>query len=766
MKNYFLVFVVALCPFFAFSQANPGWKGYFSYTEIKDITQSTTKFVAAAENALFSKDIASGVIKTTNTIDGLSSETISAVYFSQASGKTIIGYENGLINVINADGSIVKVVDIINKQLPPNIKRVNHFMEYEGVVYISCDFGICQYTLSNLQFGDTYYIGTGPAEIVVRQTAVASGFIYAATQDNGIKRADVNNPNLIDANQWTTVTTGNWAGIEMFGDQLVAVTSTGQLNRYNGSAFVGFGALPAAPKDLRSADGYLLAVSEGTIILYNPSLSVALQIYNYNIPDVVAQFTCATVIGQNIYIGTLQQGVFVTSITNAATFENITPNGPAKNNIFSLNTQTENLWVTYGDYDFNYNPDPLLYLGISKYSTEGWKNLLYEEVHFTGKDAPDLVRMTFNPNNANEFYVASFHAGLLKFENEELTQHYDQTNSGLESLVVPSAPSYISVRVEQPAFDRNGNLWMTNAKIEDALKVLRTDGNWQSVDITPIIDNFFADNYGRMVIDKNNTKWIATYGSGVVGYNENSAEPFKKITFGAEAGDLPHPDVRALAIDKRNQLWIGTRAGLRVLSSVDRFNSEGQMTSTAIIIPDGDDFAELLYEQIVTDICVDGANNKWIGTADSGVFMVSPNGQETFYHFTTTNSPLPSNIINDIEINGTTGEVYIATDTGLVSFKGVNTDASGNLSNVIVYPNPVRPEFVGTVKITNLMDKCNVKIADIAGNLVHEAISEGGTIEWDTTAFGKYRVASGVYMIFIASEDGAETKVKKVMIVR
>jgi hypothetical protein len=146
--------------------------------------------------------------------------------------------------------------------------------------------------------------------------------------------------------------------------------------------------------------------------------------------------------------------------------------------------------------------------------------------------------------------------------------------------------------------------------------------------------------------------------------------------------------------------------------------------------------------------------------------MLSPDGQKTLYHFTTSNSPLPSNTINDIDINGTTGEIFMATDKGMLSFKGTATDATENLSNVVVYPNPVRPGFEGAVKVSGLLDKCNVKITDIEGNIVHEAIAEGGTIEWDTKAFGKYNVASGVYMIFISARDGVETNVKKVMIIR
>lgn len=767
MKKYLLVLFALQCSLFAFSQqAGTGWKGYFSYTEIKDLAQSTNKFYAASENALFSKDLASNVIKTINTIDGLSAQVISAVYHSPTSNRILVGYENGLINIVNPDGSIVKVVDIVNKQLPPNIKRVNHFTEYEGIVYISCDFGICQYNPSNLQFGDTYYIGTGPSEIVIRQSAVFNGFIYAATADFGIKRADITNPNLIDASQWTTVTSGSWAAVEAFGDELVAVTTAGQMNRFNGGGFVGFGSLPAAPRDIRATAEHLIAVTDTRVAIYSPALGLVTQVFNYSIPDISATFTCATVIGQNIYIGTLAHGVFVTSLANPTVFENITPDGPTKNNVFSLNTQTPDLWVTYGDYTYFYDPNPLLYQGISKYNAEGWTNKPYSEVHPTGKDANDLVRITFNPNNTSQFYVSSYHSGLLKFENEEFVALYDQTNSELNSLVDPGFPSYISVRVEQSAFDSQGNLWTTVAKVPDGLKVLRANGNWESIDMTPVVAGFFQDSYGRMLIDKNNTKWIATYGNGVVAYNENSETPFKKITVGTEAGNLPIQDARAIAIDKRNQLWIGTRKGLRVLPSIDRFNSEDQMRANEIIIPDGEDFAELLYEQAVNDICVDGANNKWIGTVDSGVFMFSPDGQEQLYHFTITNSPLPSNAINDIEIDGKTGEVFIATDKGLVSFKGVNTDPKDNLSNVYVYPNPVRPGFSGTVKIANLIDKANVKIADIAGNLVYEKIAEGGTVEWDTTAFGKYRVASGVYMIFIAADDGSETKVKKVMIVR
>ena len=127
---------------------------------------------------------------------------------------------------------------------------------------------------------------------------------------------------------------------------------------------------------------------------------------------------------------------------------------------------------------------------------------------------------------------------------------------------------------------------------------------------------------------------------------------------------------------------------------------------------------------------------------------------------------MPSSVINDIAIDNVTGEVFFATPKGMVSYKGNSTQASNDLNKVYVYPNPVRPNYSGDVKITNLTDKAVVKITDIEGNLVYEATSEGGTITWDTTAFGKYKVRTGVYMVFISSDDTTMTATRKVMVIR
>ena len=762
MKKRLLYFVLLIASQMGFAQSNFLWQGYFSYNDIKDLSESPTTIFAASENALFSKNTTTSQLKTTNTIDGLSGETITSLYYSATSNKTLVGYENGLMIVINeVDGSMLNIVDIINKQLPSNIKKINHFMEFEGIVYVSCDFGIVQFNLSTMLFGDTYFIGNNGAEIRVMQTAVFNGFIYAATID-GVRRANIASKNLIDFNQWSIVASGSWSSIESFDTELIAINTSGYIHKYNAgsNSFIGYTALPSAAVDMRKTDNYLIITTSISVYFYNKQMALVRQINSNQIPGISASFTCATTINDVVYIGTKENGLLSTSISVSSAFENITPIGPSRNNVFAMQVTPNALWAVYGDYTGTYNPYPLDSYGISKYSATGWLNIPYEKVF----GAKSISRITINPNNENQVYASSYFSGLLKIENDVPKILYNQTNSGLESLTF-LGPTYIDVRINGSAFDKSGNLWLNNSLIQKGLKVLKTDGQWQSFSLNGILDKSIDASMSRMIIDKNGTKWWCTNTDGLISYNE-SINKFKKITAGSDAGNLPTTDVRAIAVDNRNQLWIGTTKGLRILSNIGSFQTEDQMTTNSIIILEDGLAQELLYEQFITDIVVDGSNNKWVGTADSGVFLLSSNGQETKYHFTVNNSPLPSNVINDIDINSITGEVFIATNKGLISFKGAATAANDDLNNVYVYPNPVRPEYEGTVKITGLLDKATIKITDIEGNLVYETTSEGGTIEWDTTAFGKHKVASGVYMIFISAEDGIETKVKKVMIIR
>ena len=759
MKNVFLNSILLLIITFGYSQESKLWQGYFSYNAIKDISQSTTKIYGAAENAYFKRDLTTSEITKISTVEGLSGQKISQIYHSETYKKTLIGHNDGLIIVVNdLDGTMLNVVDILNKpSVPPNKKKINHFMEHGGKVYVSSDFGISVFNLANSEFGDTYFIGSGGSNIEILQTTTYNGFIYAAANGYGLLKASITNPNLIDFNQWTNISPVSWLSVEATNAELTGVTLAGSLYKIVNDIPNLITSYTQIPVDTRHAEGYLIITTQNNVYVYNELLAEVVHITN--IPNTTARFTCATVISGKLYIGTQENGVFVTSLTNTSVFDNITPNCPDRNKIFAIQSYSTGLWAVYGDYSVEYDPYGLDAFGISKYdATNNWMTIPYQNLF----GAKSIVRITVNPNNENQAYFSSFYSGLLKLENDVPTTIFNTSNSTL--LTIPGqVPS--DIRINGSAFDKEGNLWMTNSLTSKGLHVLKADGQWQGFPLTSLMSPGIVS-FSRLAIDKNGTKWTGSNYEGLIGFNEKYNNKCISVKEGQDAGNLPSNDVRAVAVDNKNKLWIGTTAGLRILQNADSFLSQNQLTTNSIIILEDELAQELLYEQFITDIVVDGANNKWIATAGAGVFYLSSDGQKTFNIFTKENSPLPSNIINDIDINARTGEVFIVTENGMVSFKGNATIGADNFENVIVYPNPVRPEYNGSIFITGLMDKANVKITDIEGNLVHEGISEGGTMLWDAKAFGKYKVASGVYMLFLSSDDGGETKVKKVMIVR
>lgn len=762
MKKIYSFFLITFLCVNCFSQQNQLWRGFFSYTAIKDLSESLEKVYAAPDNTLFSKNIATNELQTINSINDFKADIISSVHYSATFKKVLVGNQNGLLLVLNeTDGSVLNVIDIVNKAtIPPNKKKINHIYEYEGKAYLSCDFGICVFDLATSQFGDTYFIGPAGEEVQVFQTTVLNGFIYAVTQQNGIRRADFTSPNLVDFSQWSIFDGGYWNGIVTFQNQLIASSTTGRIYKYSGAAFQEIVNVGQSVLDLREFQNRLLFTSENHVYIYdNQWIQLA---HITQIPDVVSGFTCATMINDKIFVGTSDKGLYQTTIGNPTQFENATPNGPAQNKLFRIKKTNEFLWAVYGGYNKQYNPFEYCCGGPSEYEISqfndqsGWNSIPYVDL----LGSKSISSITVNPNNSKQLYFGSFYSGLLKITNSVVESLYNSTNSPLEDII-PNV-SFVG----SSTFDKDQNLWVTNSRVVKGLKVLKKDNQWLSYDLSNVTTDPPEDSYSSIVVDKNGTKWIGSYRNGVIAFNERYSNKFIIIKPGADEGNLPDRDVRCLAVDNRNQLWIGTFGGLRVLPSVDRFITDTSLDTNSIIILEDNLAQELFYQQIILDIAVDGSNNKWVSVDGAGAFLVSSNGQQTLYHFTNENSPLPSNTILDIEIDDVSGEVFFATDKGLVSFKGLSTKPQDDLSNVYVYPNPVRPEYSGTVKISGLIDKANIKITDIEGNLVYETTSEGGTIEWDTRAFGKHKVASGVYMIFIAAEDGVETKVKKVMIIR
>ena len=762
MKKLVYIFTFFFAQVLFSQQNNQLWKGYFSYNEIVDVEGTTDKLFAATQNTIFTKVTSNSELTIHNSVTGFKPETITAIHHSTATNKIFAGNSNGLLVIINADGSVTTKVDIINEvPVAPNKKKINDLFEHNGQLFIATDYGISVLNVNTLEFTTTYFIGTSGEETQVFQTTILGDELYAVTRDFGIRKGLLSNPNLFDYNQWQTFNTGFWSGIVTFNNQLIAMNTDAKTYKFNG----------INPQEiLNQTQPGLKLKTNGTEIIVTTANHVFVlnQVFSQQahitaIPGFSATFTAATVVSNKLYIGTEKDGLFSTDLTNPSVFENMSPNGPLQNYIFRVKKAPNKLWCVHGNYNQQYNPYPLDYLGISTFTADmGWDIIPYDDL----LGAKSLCDIAVNPARPNEVFVTSYFSGMLKFQNNtiELLNNINTAPNGLESLVVSGNPSYIDIRINSPTFDKEGNLWVTNAFVNNALKVLRSNNQWQSYDFTGITANLATGRYNAMAIDRNNTKWIPAYNDGVVAFNENYNNKF--IVINQENANLPSNVVNCLALDAKSQLWIGTPSGLRVLSNTNLFITETELNVSSIIIQEGDLAQELFYQQPILDIAVDGANRKWVSIADGGVFLVSANGQNTIYQFTKSNSPLPSNTINDIEIDGVSGEVFFATDKGMVSFLGTSTKPSDDLADVFVYPNPVRPSFSGTVKISGLTDKANVKITDIEGNLVYETTTAGGTIEWDTTAFGKYKVASGVYMIFVASEDGMDSTVKKVMIIR
>lgn len=787
-----LFFSITLCFQFSFSQDFSNlWQGHFSYFQVNDVCVGQNKIYGAAQNAVLEYDTLTNEINTITTIEGLSGKEITTIYYSNAYQSLLIGYQTGLIEVYSdIDQSVLSVVDILEKQnITPDNKSINHFYENEGLIYISTDYGVSVYDLERLEFGDTYFLGNGGSQIAVKQVSVLNNEIYVAClNENGIKKAVLSNPNLIDYQQWQTVITGNYFTINTLNNKVYAVRSNKVLYQIDGGSINTLLTLPLIPLDAEVADSNLIFTTAVASYVYNTSL----QLVNTFQPnsEFNTSFTSAIMLNDFVYIGTKDLGVLKIEISENSSYTEITPSGPLYNNIYRLDATTQTVWATYGEYTEALNPYPLTSKGISYYWQEVWENISVDSV-FGAKELNEITPNIFNPR---QVFISSFFSGLLELNNFEPTVLYNQTNSGLESLILANDPNYIDIRVSATEFDRNGLLWSVTSFVDRALKSYDpSSGVWQSYSFSDLIDPPSSENgFFDMEIDSNGTKWIGSYHNGLLAYNESiSTNPLRNIS--TEAQNVP-PFTRfiALALDNRNQLWIGTTNGLRVLFNTSGFYDNPNPTLNSIIILEDGIPKELLEGQTITDIEVDGSNNKWIGTIDSGVFYFSPDGQSTIYHFTTDNSPLPSNNINDISIDSDNGIVYIATTNGLLSFKAGGSKPEDTLEDAFAYPNPVRPEYdiLGFndlnninkgVKISGLTERVNIKITDIEGNLVAEAQSnvnlrsssanynfaiDGGTAVWNGKNLANSIVRTGVYLVLISDLDSFETKVLKVLIVR
>lgn len=739
------------------------WEDLFSYNDIKDFYNSDTHLVALSNNAIFIYDKNTHEYEKISSINGLVGETTSSFYYDIDMGAVVIGYENGIVEIINTDRTITLKPDIKNFGIIGS-KRINHINAYGSNYFISTAFGIVLLDKDTKDFKDTLYIGDGSSEVIVNETTILNDFIYAVT-NNGIFYADVNNPFLNDFNNWTQFDSRDFTNILAFNNELY-VTFNETLYHYNGTdSLNNINMQPTAIRDITSVDGTFVLSINNIVKIYNDEI-VLQQNINESSTSYTFDTRTAQVYENTLYIATKRHGILKSALSDTTDFQEIHPEGPVSNNPFSITAQDGDLWVVYGGYNESYVPISS-YLGASHYNENGWVNIPYNTT--TGIPTANLVHTTIDPRHDNRVYLSSYGSGLFLIENNEYVMHWDDTNSPLQEI----HPIHSPIRVSGTTLDSEGNLWVTNVGPFSILKKYNTNtGNWTSY-------NPDSNQYGlnNIIIDKSDNKWIGTTGAvgegiGCIVINKNAS---KDAVFNTNTG-LPHDNVRAIAVDKNNRIWLGTRAGLVTFNSSDSF-FDTSFTAKPIVLAygDDDDYGEaLLGVQTINTICVDGADNKWFGTLE-GVLQTNSSGTQTLSTFNTTNSPLPSNNIIGIQFDEKTGVIYFATSKGIVAFDSKISPYGEHLESAYAYPNPARSyhEYVSIDgrNGSHLPNGTNVKILDMAGKLVYETnVKEGqenfgGKVVWDKTNLAGTKVASGVYIVLLTIKDASETAMTKIAII-
>jgi len=319
------------------------------------------------------------------------------------------------------------------------------------------------------------------------------------------------------------------------------------------------------------------------------------------------------------------------------------------------------------------------------------------------------------------------------------------------------------------AFDKSGNLWMTQTQVPGSIKVLKSDGSWIVNPIT--ID---APTIGDIIITRAGHKWIILprgYGLFILDDNKThelfSDDRYKYLIVEDTENQIIS-NVYSIAEDKDGNLWVGTDQGPLVYYNPESV-FDNKLKANRIKIPRNDGsglYDYLLKTETITSIAVDGANRKWIGTSGSGAYNVSSEGTILLHNFNEMNSPILSNNIVSLAVDDKTGDIWLGTSKGIQSYRGNATEGEEQFSKVYSFPNPVRENFTGNVTITGLIKDSQIRITDISGNLVYETVSDGGMATWDLTTYNGQRVATGVYMVFCSSSDGSQSTVTKILVIR
>ena len=737
------------------------WNIHSAFADINAIAVTRDKVFALSNHSLFAVDKQSEEMVYYNRLTGLNGAVISTIGYNPTLNLLLVCYENGHLDIINSHDEVYNIPDLYLKQTTYS-KIVNSIYMHEHTAYLAMDFGIIELDMKRREIKDTYIIGQDAKEVNVKHITIMGNRIYAVSPQL-LYSASLSDP-LSDYAYWQTqaLPTGKEVSAFCAYDELLYMVRDSVLCSYRDSKWqkhtTSYKVNGLCPTDQHL---FILPKSQAGVAIAETDLSL--------------QMTDMGMITDIVQDGSSYWWASVTDeLVRGADRQAFRPDGPINNTAYRMRFFGDRLYVVPGGRWATQNETPG---EIMFYENGTWVNVSNEKIN-EACDATilDLMNVAQDPNDKDHYFVTSYGSGMLEMYGEDVIKLYTPSNSALVSAA-PNAPNRYT-RTDGAMFDDKGYLWVLNTEVENNILIMDAQGNKLAA-YSLYSNSVRVPLYtpGEIIVDRRNPqwKWIpqCRYNTGLLLLQDNGT-PINpkddKVTYHNEWFDQNGKPVipefiYSMAQDHDNTIWVGTNAGLFLIPATIDFTTSNRCERVIIGRNDGTKLGDyLLDNEQINHIVVDGANRKWIATATSGVFLLSPNGEETIEHFTTENSPLSSNNVLSIAILESTGEVFFGTSQGLVSYMSDAIEPAKNFSDIYAYPNPVHPNYHGVVTIRGLMANTEVRIVDASGNLVTTIQGNGGEAVWDMTNAQGSRVASGIYTALCNTQDGAAHSTVKIMV--
>lgn len=752
------------------------WRTHFSYNTTEQVVFADDKVYVEASGKLFSYRISDGYTQTYTTLDGLNGHTVVNLGWCSDQKTLVIVYSDGNVDFLS-DRGLINLPDFKNKSLTGD-KTIYGLRIIGHEAFLSTGVGLVVLDVAKKEFSENYYLGFSSVYTKCMDATVWADSILVATA-NGLFQGH-RTDNLQDVSYWKPapfVTGMQVKKVVRFGTVFFALAQNGTLYKGIPGNWQVFISDPGI-SDVSVQEDALFACSGSTTYMFDQALN------RTPVESIKDQSVAWDSEAKKLFLASGTSGLTVLAYKNGSYVlekDSIIPDGPPQNTAFKAFFKDAVYYATAGgrwDNRYFYEGDLLIL------EEDAWRGLsdLQSIKEAAGYRPQDFVNMAIDPTDKTHFFITSWGDGMFEFRNNRFYKLHNPSNSPFRS-VVPGR----FCRVDGATFDEEGNLWVLNSKHnpkgpsatyllpDSSLCILKPDGTWfhpfyPAMKSSPTWNsilftsngqawmNAARERYGVFVLDNNGT---------VEDTSDDQSRGFDNFT--DQDGNVLAPYfIPCMAEDKNGTVWIGTNLGPILATGISRiFDKDYTFTRVKIPRNDGTDNADFLLNEIrINSIAVDGANRKWLGTNGNGIYLLSSDGLETIHHFTTDNSPLPSNYIWSIAINPETGEVFIGTDAGLVSYRSDATEGSMTYSDIHVFPNPVRPGYNGQITVTGLMEKTQVRITDLNGNALVSGTSLGGQFSWDGRLKNGKKAASGIYLVFCASQDGVESQACKFMIVR